>query len=188
MPNKTVIIAIINKAYVEANGNEYPSMFDLFLEGFWAGDEIRPLVDHLLVVAMDETALERCKFRRLNCYGVAAVDGGEKVYMTEEFIEMMWRRTGFLLDVLNRGFDFIFTVCLLLHNNLFPFFFFFWRFSLLFYTTLMLAYHVINLQRKLNHGEIREFIYFYKIGLDHINYIKLSIIEKLCSKSKFILY
>ncbi|KAL8028386.1 hypothetical protein ABFX02_14G156000 [Erythranthe guttata] len=114
--NKTVIIAIINKAYVEPHEDEYPTMFDLFLEGFWAGEETRPLVDRLLVVSMDETAHERCLFRRLNCYRLAGGgDGGgdrfagEKVYMSDEFIEMMWRRTFFLLDVLKRGYSFIFT-------------------------------------------------------------------------------
>ncbi|KAK4488561.1 hypothetical protein RD792_004326 [Penstemon davidsonii] len=113
LPNKTLIIAIINKAYVEPHENEYPTMFDLFLEGFWAGEETRPLVNNLLVVAMDETAYQRCLFRRLNCYRLVADGGdefsGEKIYMSGEFIEMMWRRTLFLLDVLKRGYNFIFT-------------------------------------------------------------------------------
>ncbi|KAL6565821.1 hypothetical protein OROHE_004876 [Orobanche hederae] len=115
MANKTVIIAIVNRAYVEPHENEYPTMFDLFLEGFWAGEGTRPLVDHLLIVSMDQAAHERCEYRRLNCYRLEADGGGddfagEEVYMTEGFIEMMWRRTRFLLDVLNRGFNFIFTV------------------------------------------------------------------------------
>ncbi|XP_057801484.1 uncharacterized protein At1g28695-like [Salvia miltiorrhiza] len=112
MANKTVIIAIINKAYVEPNDDEYPSMFDLFLEGFWVGEDTRPLLTHLVVVSMDTTAHERCLFRRLNCYRLAAEgDGfaGEKVYMSPEFIEMMWRRTYFLVQVLKRGYSFIFT-------------------------------------------------------------------------------
>ncbi|KAH6812211.1 Nucleotide-diphospho-sugar transferase family protein [Perilla frutescens var. frutescens] len=112
--NKTVIITVINKAYVEANNDEYPSMFDLFLEGFWVGEETRPLLRHLLVVSMDSTAHERCQFRRLNCYRLAAEGGGdgfagEKIYMSNEFIEMMWKRTSFVLDVLKRGYNFIFT-------------------------------------------------------------------------------
>lgn len=116
-PDKTVIIAIINEAYIEPYENEYPSMFDLFLEGFWVGEKTRPLLRHLLVVSMDKTAHERCRFRRLNCYLLAAEGGGsadgfsgEKLYMSREFIEMMWRRTAFLLDVLMRGYNFIFTV------------------------------------------------------------------------------
>ncbi|XP_057809140.1 uncharacterized protein At1g28695-like [Salvia miltiorrhiza] len=112
-PNKTVIITVINEAYVEP----YPSMFDLFLEGFWIGEKTRPLLRHLLVVSMDKTAHERCRFRRLNCYLLTAEEeggggngiAGEKLYMSEEFIEMMWRRTAFLLGVLKRGYNFIFT-------------------------------------------------------------------------------
>lgn len=113
--DKTVIIAVINEAYVEPCDGEYPSMFDLFLEGFWVGEETRPLLRRLLVVSMDTTAHERCRFRRLNCFLLAAGGrgggfAGEKLYMSGEFIEMMWRRTAFLLDVLKRGYDFIFTV------------------------------------------------------------------------------
>ncbi|KAL2460935.1 Nucleotide-diphospho-sugar transferase family protein [Abeliophyllum distichum] len=112
MAGKTVIIAIVNKAYVEPHSDEYPTMFDLFLEGFWVGEETRSLVDHLLLVAMDQTAYDRCKFRRLNCYKVVTGDSdfaGEKLYMSDEFIKMMWRRTLFLLNVLKRGYSFIFT-------------------------------------------------------------------------------
>lgn len=110
--DKTMIITVINDAYVEPSADgDYPSMFDLFLEGFWVGEETRPLLRRLLVVAMDRKAHERCLFRRLNCYLLVAEEGGgEKLYMSGEFVEMMWRRTGFLLDILKRGYHFIFTV------------------------------------------------------------------------------
>ncbi|KAL1546524.1 hypothetical protein AAHA92_23110 [Salvia divinorum] len=112
MANKTVIIAFVNKAYVEPNDAEYPTMFDLFLEGFWVGDDTRRLLSHLLVVSMDTTAHQRCLFRRLNCYRMAAEDdglAGEKFFMSAGFLEMMWRRTSFLIQVLNKGYSFIFT-------------------------------------------------------------------------------
>ncbi|KAF5947731.1 hypothetical protein HYC85_013688 [Camellia sinensis] len=106
--NKTVIIAIINKAYVEGD----KSMFDLFLDSFWLGDDSRALRDHLLIVAVDQTSHDRCKFLQLHCYKLET-DGvdfeGEKLYMSDEFIKMMWRRTLFLGDVLKRGYNFIFT-------------------------------------------------------------------------------
>ncbi|GMP69753.1 hypothetical protein CsSME_00028892 [Camellia sinensis var. sinensis] len=106
--NKTVIIAIINKAYVEGD----KSMFDLFLDSFWLGDDSRALRDHLLIVAVDQRSHERCKFLQLHCYKLET-DGvdfeGEKLYMSDEFIKMMWRRTLFLGDVLKRGYNFIFT-------------------------------------------------------------------------------
>ncbi|KAK4433434.1 hypothetical protein Salat_1105700 [Sesamum alatum] len=106
--NKTVIITIINKAYVEGD----KPMLDLFLDGFWMGDGTRELTNHLLIVAMDQTSYERCRFLRLHCYKLETegVDFmGEKVYMSDDFIKMMWRRTLFLGDVLRRGYNFIFT-------------------------------------------------------------------------------
>ncbi|GMH17304.1 hypothetical protein Nepgr_019145 [Nepenthes gracilis] len=93
MENKTVIIAVLNGAYA---AGEMPNMLDLFLESFWAGEGTRQLVDHLLMVAVDQTAYERCIFRGLHCYWLETegVDfKKEETYMSEEFIKMMWRRT-----------------------------------------------------------------------------------------------
>nr|GMD11815.1 Nucleotide-diphospho-sugar transferase protein [Ipomoea batatas] len=106
--NKTVIIAVVNKAYVDGD----KSMLDLFLDGFWVGEDTRSLVKHLLIVAVDQTSYERCTFFGLHCYklGTDGVDFvGEKVYMSPDFIKMMWRRTQFLGDVLKLGYSFIFT-------------------------------------------------------------------------------
>ncbi|XP_050253025.1 uncharacterized protein At1g28695-like [Quercus robur] len=109
MENKTVVIAIVNKAYVEGD----KPMLDLFLDSFWLGEDTRKLVDHLLLVAVDETSFERCKFLRLHCYRLQMDDGvdsnGEKVYMSDSFIKMMWRRTLFLGEVLKRDYSFVFT-------------------------------------------------------------------------------
>ena len=111
MENKTVVIAIVNKAYVEGD----KPMLDLFLDSLWLGEDTRKLVDHLLLVAVDETSFERCKFLRLHCYRLQMDDGvdsnGEKVYMSDSFIKMMWRRTLFLREVLKRDYSFVFTVC-----------------------------------------------------------------------------
>lgn len=113
MDNKTVIIAVINKAYAVQDVNADTTMLDLFLESFWLGDGTRELLDHLVLVAVDQTAYDRCRFLRLNCYRLETdgVDfGGEKLYMSPEFIKMMWKRTWFLLEVLKRGYSFVFTV------------------------------------------------------------------------------
>ncbi|XP_022155749.1 uncharacterized protein At1g28695-like [Momordica charantia] len=111
MANKTLIIAVVNKAYAdqETGGT---TMLDVFLHSFWLGEGTRPLVKHLLIVAVDQTAYDRCRFLRLNCFRLTTdgVDfGGEKPYMSDDFIKMMWRRTEFLLEVLKRGYNFIFT-------------------------------------------------------------------------------
>nr|GEX94639.1 putative nucleotide-diphospho-sugar transferase [Tanacetum cinerariifolium] len=108
MPNKTVIIAIVNKAYTEGD----KPMLDIFLDGFWLGENTRQLTNHLLVVAVDQIAFERCKFLRLNCYKLKTEGGdflGEKLYMSQDFIKMMWQRTRFLRDVLRRGYNIVFT-------------------------------------------------------------------------------
>ncbi|KAG2299418.1 hypothetical protein Bca4012_010994 [Brassica carinata] len=109
--NKTVIITMVNKAYVEEVEGGM-TMLDLFLESFWQGEGTVPLLDHLMVVAADQTAYDRCRFKRLHCYKMETegVDlEGEKVYMSDDFIEMMWRRTRLLLDVLRRGYHLLFT-------------------------------------------------------------------------------
>lgn len=113
--NRTVIIAIVNKAYVEGD----KPMLDLFLDSFFLGEGTRELVDHLLLVSVDQKSFERCKFLRLRCYRLKMDDGvdssGEKLYMSRGFIKMMWRRTLFLGDILKRNYSFIFTVRFLLN-------------------------------------------------------------------------
>ncbi|MCE3051175.1 hypothetical protein HAX54_049041 [Datura stramonium] len=106
--DKTVIIAIVNKAYVEGD----KPMLDIFLDGFWLEEGTEDLIKYLLIVVMDQTSYRRCKFLHLHCYkletdGVDFVE--EKLYMSKDFIKMMWRRTRFLGDVLKRGYNFIFT-------------------------------------------------------------------------------
>ncbi|KAK7277197.1 hypothetical protein RIF29_18348 [Crotalaria pallida] len=112
MGNKTVIIAIVNKAYADEDVEGDTTMLDIFLSSFWLGEGTRTLIDHLLIVAVDRTAYDRCMFLRLNCFRLET-DGvyfeGEKLFMSQDFINMMWRRTLFLLDVLKRGYSFVFT-------------------------------------------------------------------------------
>ncbi|KAJ6320657.1 hypothetical protein OIU78_015941 [Salix suchowensis] len=82
-PNKTVIIAVVNQAYVEQ-----------------------------IAVSVDQIAYEMCFFKRLNCYKLETegVDfGKEQIFMSRDFINMMWRRTLLLLDILKHGYNFIFT-------------------------------------------------------------------------------
>lgn len=112
--NKTVIIAVVNKAYVEGD----KPLLDIFLDGFWFGEGTRALVDHLLLVAMDDTSFDRCKFLRLHCYRLGGrITWGddddsteEHVFMSQDFVQMMWKRTRFLGEVLRRGYSFVFTV------------------------------------------------------------------------------
>lgn len=108
--NSTVIIAVANQAYTEGD----KPMLDIFLDGLWLGEGTQKLKDHILIVAVDQTAYDRCKFLKLHCYKMKTdgveFDGGEKLFMSDDFIKMMWRRTLLLGDVLKHGYNFIFTV------------------------------------------------------------------------------
>ncbi|KAK6135570.1 hypothetical protein DH2020_030678 [Rehmannia glutinosa] len=86
--SKTVIITIVNKAYVEGD----KPMLDLFLDGFWIGEGTRDLVDHLLIVAMDQTSYERCRFLRLNCYKLET-EGVD--FVGEKDTDVLWLRNPF---------------------------------------------------------------------------------------------
>jgi len=107
MENKTLIISVLNNAYVKENG-----MLDLFLQSLKQGENTEFLIKHLLLIAVDQIAFDRCKVLNLNCYRLVTenVDfSQEQLYMTDGFIKMMWRKTLFLGDVLKRGYSFIFT-------------------------------------------------------------------------------
>ncbi|XP_077235134.1 uncharacterized protein At1g28695-like [Tasmannia lanceolata] len=107
MVNKTLIIAVVNKAYTEEDG-----MLNLFLQSFRLGEDTLFLINHLLLVAIDQISFDRCNLLQLHCYKLVTggVDfSGEKIFMSHDFIEMMWSRTLFLSEVLRRGYNFIFT-------------------------------------------------------------------------------
>ncbi|CAL9081286.1 unnamed protein product [Musa textilis] len=107
MANKTMIIAILNKSYMEKNG-----MFNLFLQSFREGEGTWFLIKHLSFVAVNQMSFNQCCALGLNCYKLVmeGVDFSEVVfYMSDDFIEMMWRRKLFLGDVLKHGYSFILT-------------------------------------------------------------------------------
>lgn len=107
MVNKTVIITTVNSAWMLPN-----SIFDLFLESFRVGNQTRVLLNHLIVVAFDQKAQNRCLELHSHCYALRTegVDFSGKVdFMTADYLKMMWSRIGFLHTVLKMGYSFIFT-------------------------------------------------------------------------------
>ncbi|KAI4995328.1 hypothetical protein ZWY2020_035231 [Hordeum vulgare] len=107
MANDTVILTTLNSAWAEPG-----SVVDVFLESFRVGEHTRKLVDHLVIVSLDLAAHRRCKQIHAHCLAVATegVDfSGQKNFMTDGYLRMMWRRIDFLRQVLEKGFSFIFT-------------------------------------------------------------------------------
>ncbi|KAJ4960682.1 hypothetical protein NE237_020592 [Protea cynaroides] len=108
MEDKSVIITTLNEAWTTPG-----SVFDLFLESFRIGNQTRHLVDHLVVVALDQKAYNRCLDLHPHCFALTTGDvdfsGGEKYFMSSDYLKMMWRRILFLRSVLQLGYSFVFT-------------------------------------------------------------------------------
>lgn len=108
-PDKTIIMTAINDAWAAPG-----SLLDLFFESFHHGDQILHLLNHLVIVAMDQKAFERCKSRRHPYCYFLKVEGlnfaSEQSYMKGDYLEMMWRRNRFQQSILELGYNFLFTV------------------------------------------------------------------------------
>lgn len=106
----------MNDAWAEPN-----SVFDLFLESMRNGNNTAELVNHLMVVAVDQKAYIRCQKLVRHCYFFKTKKSSkmadEARFMSPIYMEMMWERLAFLQTILSLGYNFIFTVII--------FFFFF---------------------------------------------------------------
>lgn len=107
MEDKTVILTTLNEAWSSPN-----SVLDVFLQSFRIGEGTRKLLDHLVMVALDKKAYDRCISMHPYCFALTTegVDfSGEKNFMSDGYLKMMWRRIDFLRVVLEMGYNFIFT-------------------------------------------------------------------------------
>eukprot|EP00250_Pteridium_aquilinum_P018795 c24208_g4_i1 orf=401-1516(-) len=107
MPDKTVIITTLNQAWATQN-----TMIDLYLESFRLGENTTRFLNHLLIVALDQKSYERCVSIHSHCFELRT-DGvdfsGEKLFMSLDYLSMMWRRVDFLRQVLEEGYSFVFS-------------------------------------------------------------------------------
>ncbi|XAR64516.1 hypothetical protein NMG60_11024892 [Bertholletia excelsa] len=107
MKDGTVILTTLNEAWATPN-----SVIDLFLESFRLGDGTRRLLNHLVIIALDEKAFSRCLVIHIHCFALVTegVDFSQEAYfMTPDYLKMMWRRIDFLRSVLEMGYHFVFT-------------------------------------------------------------------------------
>ncbi|URD95185.1 hypothetical protein MUK42_10690 [Musa troglodytarum] len=89
--NKTLVISYLNKAYVEENG-----MLDLFLRSLKEGEDTAFLINHLVLITVDQIAFDRCKMHRLHCYRLVAEDldfSKEQLFMSEGYINLVWQKS-----------------------------------------------------------------------------------------------
>lgn len=108
MDNDTVIMTWINEAWAAPD-----SLLDLFFESFRAGEDIEYLLNHLVIVAIDLKAYERCKSLHPFCYFYKVSNTSsaeEKLFMTKDYLEMMWSRNRLQQKILELRYNFLFTV------------------------------------------------------------------------------
>ncbi|XP_068640424.1 uncharacterized protein At4g15970 [Aristolochia californica] len=107
MEDKTVILTTLNEAWATPD-----SIMDLFLYSFRIGFKTRRLMEHLVIVALDQKAYARCLSLHTHCFALQSEGddfSGEKSFMTSDYLKMMWRRIDFLRSVLELGYNFVFT-------------------------------------------------------------------------------
>uniref|UniRef100_A0A0E0KLK0 Nucleotide-diphospho-sugar transferase domain-containing protein n=1 Tax=Oryza punctata TaxID=4537 RepID=A0A0E0KLK0_ORYPU len=106
--DRTVIMTQINLAWTKPG-----SLLDLFFESFRLGEGgVSRLLDHLVIVTMDPAAYEGCQAVHRHCYFLrtTGVDyRSEKMFMSKDYLEMMWGRNKFQQTILELGYNFLFT-------------------------------------------------------------------------------
>ncbi|XP_071707227.1 uncharacterized protein At4g15970-like [Rutidosis leptorrhynchoides] len=108
MHDNTVILTTLNEAWADPNN----SILDLFLASFRLGYRTSKLLNHLVIIALDQQAFARCKRVHTHCFALIAegIDfSQEAFFMTPDYLKMMWRRIDFLRSVLEMGYNFLFT-------------------------------------------------------------------------------
>lgn len=111
MDDNTVIITTLNEAWADPNN----SVLDLFLASFRSGYQTSRLLNHLVIIALDQNAFASCKRVHTHCFALTTegVDFSQEAYfMTSDYLKMMWRRIDILRSVLEMGYNFLFTVIL----------------------------------------------------------------------------
>eukprot|EP00850_Spirogloea_muscicola_P005750 SM000026S08999 [mRNA] locus=s26:979279:981959:+ [translate_table: standard] len=92
-------------------------MLELFLEQLRSSPLTQALVRHLLVLSFDDKGYSCCVKLGLHCYldtqenatKKGNYSGAAKVYMTPIYLDMMWRRLELNRDILQLGYNVLFT-------------------------------------------------------------------------------
>ncbi|KAK1425504.1 hypothetical protein QVD17_20856 [Tagetes erecta] len=108
MDDDTVILTTLNEAWADPNN----SILDLFLTSFRLGYQTSRLLNHLVIITLDQKAYASCKRVHTHCFALTTegVDFSREAYfMTPDYLKMMWRRIDFLRSVLEMGYNFLFT-------------------------------------------------------------------------------
>ncbi|KAB1212158.1 hypothetical protein CJ030_MR5G018192 [Morella rubra] len=107
MEDRTVILTTLNRAWAEPN-----SMFDIFLESFRIGNGTQKLLNHLVIICLDQRAYARCLSLHSHCHNLhseGANFSSEALFMSDKYLDMMWRRINLFASILEMGYNFVST-------------------------------------------------------------------------------
>ncbi|KAK4567419.1 hypothetical protein RGQ29_003272 [Quercus rubra] len=107
MKDRTVILTTLNDAWAEPN-----SVLDLFLHSFRIGNQTQWLLNHLVIICLDDKAYARCLASHPHCYDLRSRGDNftnEAFFMTANYLKMMWTRIDLLASILQMGYNFVFT-------------------------------------------------------------------------------
>lgn len=85
------------------------SLLDLFLESFRTGERTKHLLNHLIVVALDNQALRYCRRAHPRCY--LHTSSGKKIgSVNPDGLVAGWNKKSLVKEILELGYNMIFTV------------------------------------------------------------------------------
>ncbi|KAK9271474.1 hypothetical protein L1049_001833 [Liquidambar formosana] len=107
MADRSVVLTIVNQEWASPG-----SILDLFLESFQISPGTKSFLNHLVIVAADGKAFRYCKSIHPHCYHLTASRMNfaiSKAFMNPDHFRLAWRRIEFLQEVLELGYNFIYT-------------------------------------------------------------------------------
>ncbi|KAF2309145.1 hypothetical protein GH714_000819 [Hevea brasiliensis] len=107
MKDKTVILTSVNIAMAKPG-----FVLDVFLESFKIGNNTKKLLNHLVIITLDQKAYARCLAIHPHCFAlkIQGLDlSSEAFFMTPIYLEVVWAKIHILATVLQKGYNFVFT-------------------------------------------------------------------------------
>lgn len=118
MADKTVIVTILDETWASPG-----SVLDLFLESFRVGQGTQRFLNHLVVVAWNNQAFQYCNSIHPHCFQLPSFEfkiaAAEGLITSPDHLMLNRRRNDILLQVIELGYNLVFTVSLFVQNTFF---------------------------------------------------------------------
>ncbi|KAL5797177.1 hypothetical protein ACOSQ2_001997 [Xanthoceras sorbifolium] len=102
MADRTVIVSIVDETWASPSG----SILDLFLESFHVGQGTKPLLNHLLIVALDTKAFQYCNSIHPHCFYLT---NPPQKYTSKKPLLIPHLKYKFLQELIELGYNFVST-------------------------------------------------------------------------------